>query len=260
MNVHEIRRYQMLTRVRDFGTAHRHLFRTLPLAGRMFAAAADAVSAVDAQATLHESFRRWARQQTIAKAAAREALLGHLRAVRRTGRALSLDGHGFGAKFQLPRKPTDRMLAVAARAVLEHAAPLEAEFAAYALPLSGFRAAIDHFEATVLRRHTVVGAHVAARVGIEQAVSTGFSAVRRLDALVLNHLGRDADVVAAWRCARRVARAPVRAADRPIRRFGDCVNAIDHQITSPHRQIAECPDSHGDARALARDALPAAVA
>src|SRR5262249_29398961 len=50
MNVHEIRRYRMLTRLRDFGVRYRSVFAPIALAEQMFAAIDDAISAVDGHA------------------------------------------------------------------------------------------------------------------------------------------------------------------------------------------------------------------
>ena len=50
---------------------------------------------------------------------------------------------------------------------------------------------------------------IAARAGIETALQSGFDAVRRLDAVVINTVN-DPTIVAYWRAARRVERLPRR--------------------------------------------------
>src|SRR5215472_17393233 len=101
MNVHEIRRYRMLKRVRDFGARYRNAFAPIALAAQTFAAIDDAISAIDAQATSQASSRLDAREHTVAKAIAREALLGKLAALRRTVRACAPDDKSLQSRFQL---------------------------------------------------------------------------------------------------------------------------------------------------------------
>ena len=219
MNVHEFRRYQMLHRVRRFADRCHGALAEIPLAGRMVAVIDDCVQAVECEATQHFGAVRHARERTIAKAAARAALLQQLRAIRRTARALAIDAKGLYAGFQLPREPHDLLLAAFARGVITRAAPLEQEFIAYAMPstfLADLARTIEEFEAAIRDRQAATGAHISARVGLEQAVARGFTAVRRMDVIVANRFRDDAGVLAAWRSARRVERSPVLAVRRVV--------------------------------------------
>jgi hypothetical protein len=220
MNVHEIRRYQMLRRVRDFGATERERFASIPLAVRTFTLVADAVSAVEHSAWQESHSRRDGRQHTIAKAEARRSLMNQLQVIRRTARALALDAPQLRGTFQMPRAPRDLTLVAVARAIAAHAAPLEREFIAHALPetfIADLNRLIDDFEQAIGRRHLLGGDHTQARVGIELAVARGFLAVRRLDAIVLNRLRGDVRMLAQWRSARFVERSPASA--RPRGRF-----------------------------------------
>ena len=211
MNVHEIRRYRMLKRVRDFGARYRHVFAPIARAQQMFAAVDEAISAVDAHATSQASSRLDAREHTVAKAIAREALLEGLAALRRTVRACAPGNKSLHSRFQLPRGVPDRMLAACARALVEAAAPLEDELVAHAMPaawMKELKAAIDSFEQAMHDRHMATGAHVGARVGIETAVAKGFAAVQRLDAIVANQMHDSPEPLCAWKRARRVERSP----------------------------------------------------
>jgi hypothetical protein len=210
MNVHEIRRYRMLTGLRNFGARHRKLFAPIALADQIFAVVDDAIATVDAHATSQASSRLEAREHTIAKAVAREALLEKLAAMRRTVRACSNGDRSVDSRFCLPRGVRDHVLVAAARAVARAAEPLERELVAHAMPvtvLDDLTTAIDEFEQTMHARYKATGAHVGARVGIETAVARGFAAVRRLDAIVANHLHDNPGVLAAWKNARRVERS-----------------------------------------------------
>jgi hypothetical protein len=211
MNVHEIRRYEMLRRVRDFGAARHERFVSTPLAVRTFALVADAVSAVEDAASTQLRASRHGREHTIVKAAARRNLMNQLHAIRRTARALAIDAPQLRGTFQMPIAPRDLTLVAVARAIAAHAAPLEREFIAHALPetfILDLNRLIDDFEHAIGRRHLLGGNGTQARVGIEVAVAHGFLAVRRLDAIVRNHLQGDAQAFAAWRRARFVERSP----------------------------------------------------
>ena len=217
MNVHEIRRYQMLRRVRDFGAARREQFASTLLATRTFALVADAVSAVEQAASAHVRASRHGREHTILKAAARRTLMNQLQVIRRTVRALAIDAPQLLGTFHMPRAPRDLELVAVARAVAAHLAPLEREFIAHALPetfIVDLNRLIDGFEHAISRRHLLGGDSTKARVAIELAVARGFLAVRRLDAIVQNHLRGDAQALAVWHRARFVERSPGSARGR----------------------------------------------
>src|SRR5262249_31956064 len=221
MNVHEIRRYRMLTRVHDFGARYRGVFAPVALAKQLFASVDDAIAAVDGHARSQSSSRLDAREQTIAKAIARETLLERLRAVRRTVRACAPDARSVDSRFALPRGARDRLLVAAARAFAEAAAPLEHELIAHAMPptcIKDLTTAIDDFEQAMHERHVATGTHVGARVGIEIAVAKGFAAVRRLDAIVANHLHDSPGLLLVWQRARRVERSRPFSLRRVLRR------------------------------------------
>jgi hypothetical protein len=213
MNVHETRRYQMLKRVREFGVAYAEAFAPIEAAGRLFSAVDAAIAGVDDHAAAQRAGRRGAREHTAATAAARKALLTRLHAVRRTARVLALDESGVGTGFVMPKDPPDLMLIATARSFASAAEPFESAFISLALPatfIADLRAAMDAFEAMRRTDSTAVAARIRARLGIETAAAAGFAAVRRLDAIVPNHLRDNATAIAAWRLARHVERSPRR--------------------------------------------------
>src|SRR5437870_3746571 len=116
MNVLDIRRYEMLVRVRQFGAAHPDAFPATSLGGQMFAAVGLAVDALDQQGASQVPGLGAAKEATASKAAARAALHETLDAVSHTARALALDTPGLDDKFRLPRSRNDQRLLNAARA------------------------------------------------------------------------------------------------------------------------------------------------
>ena len=221
MNVHEIRRYQMLARVREFAMTYRQLFAAAGAAPKLVVAVDTAVDAAEQCAAVETSRRAAARQRTRSKAAARERLRCQLAAIRRTARALAQDDVVMDAEFRVPKDARDFELTATARAIASAAAAFEHEFTAYALPatfIADLHAAIDAFEAATAQQHAARGEHVGARVGIEAAVAEGFQAVLRLDAIVANCLASDSAAVGAWRVVRRVERSPRHNAITIVRR------------------------------------------
>jgi hypothetical protein len=241
MNAHELRRYQMLQRVRRFAHRFRDAFADVPLAGQMFAVVDECAEAADGEATRHFGAVHHARTCTIVKADARKAVLQQLRALRRTARALAIDAKGLDERFRLPREPRDLLLAAFARGVVEHARPLEQAFLDHAMPatfLADLAQAIVDFEAAIGRRESATGAHISARVGIEHTVARGFAAVRRLDVIVANRFRLDASALAAWRCARRIERSPL----LPVRRLVPAVSVPERQPIAAAQQRRSMAD------------------
>jgi hypothetical protein len=222
MNTLHTRRYEMLVRVRDFGIAHAALFPASTLGGESFAAVGAAVAALSDHAVTQYSGRGSAREGTVSKAVAREALRDELDAIIRTARALALDMPGIDDKFRPPRGSGDQTVLHAARAFARDAAPLAAEFIKHDMPddfLANLQSDIDDFEEAIRDHEAGKDTHVAARAGIDAAIDDGLAAVQRLDAIVPNRLRNDEARLALWERARRVeyrsSRAKSEAAAEP---------------------------------------------
>ena len=207
MNSLDLRRYEMLMRVRDFGAAHEDLFPPSTLGGTSFAAVGTAVAALHEHAATQVSGRGSAREGTVSKGVAREALRDSLEAIVRTARAMALDTPGVDDKFRVPRDTGDQIILNAARAFAQDAAPLSADFLTHDMPadfLEDLQRDIDGFEEAIRDHEAGKDTHVAARAGIEAAIDAGLDAVLRLDAIVPNRLRADAKTLALWERARRV--------------------------------------------------------
>jgi hypothetical protein len=179
MTIEDIRKYQMLVRVQEFGTAHRDLFPARTVAGKLFAAVAS-------------------------KTAARAVLRGRLRAIARI--AATADVPGLGAKFRASLDCNDERLLSQGRTFLEEAKPFAETFVAHELPsnfLRQLQAAIDAFEGAMGERASGRDQRVGARARIEATMKEGLRAVRRLSAIVPNKL-QDPASVTLWNGARRI--------------------------------------------------------
>lgn len=207
MNSLYIRRYEMLTRVRDFGAAHQPMFGTDSLGGQAFATVGEAVTSLSRYAAQQMSGRGSTREGATSKAVAREALRDDLDAIIRTARALALDTPGLEDKFRPPRGNGDQVLLNAARAFARDAEPIAAQFIEYGMPddfLADLTADIQSFEDAIRDQGAGRDINVAAAAAMEASMEAGLTAVRRLDAIVPNTLRADATALAVWERARRV--------------------------------------------------------
>jgi hypothetical protein len=206
MTSQEMRKYQMLGRVREFGAAHRDLFPARSVAGKLFAAVAAAADALQQYETTEMAGRGGEQDGAASKAAAREALRRQVGAIAQTARAA--EAPGLGGKFRASLSCSDERLLSQARTFLKEAKPFADTFVAHELPsnfLRQLQAAIEAFERAMRERASGRDQRVGARARIEATMTTGLRAVRRLSAIVPNKL-QDPSAVALWEGARRFDR------------------------------------------------------
>jgi hypothetical protein len=219
MNAVETRRFEMLTRVRDFGAAHAADFPPATLGGEQFALVRAVVEELTRHAAAQASGAGSARQGSASRAVARAALRDELQVITRTARAMALDMPGLETKFRLPRSGSDQSLLATARAFASDALPLKAEFIRHELPadfLESLNTEIEGFENAVNGQNTGKDTRVAATASIDTALERGMSAAQRLDALVRNKFRNDPAVLAAWVSASHTERTAARTrADKP---------------------------------------------
>ena len=209
----DVRKYNMLVRVRDFGAARADLFPPGSLGARTFADIGAVVDRLNAGATSESSGRRAALQGAVSKAEARAALRRALEAISRTARGIALDTPDIQRKFRVSDGQNDHQLMTTAREFAEDAAPLTEAFLAHGLPepfVADLRAAIATFERAISGRALAREAHAGARAEIEDALDLAFDTLRRLDAIVENRVAGDPNTLAAWRLARNVGQASAR--------------------------------------------------
>src|SRR5256885_5713509 len=103
MNNLETRRFNMLTRVRDFGVTHSNSFPTNSLGGELFSELTQIVQRLEDFASEKSSSTGESRQNSTSKAGARATLKEWLQAIHRTARALAVQTPGIDKKFSIPR-------------------------------------------------------------------------------------------------------------------------------------------------------------
>lgn len=207
MNANELKTYERLTRVRDFGTSHAAAFPDASLGGQLFAEIDAVIAELTAQAATQNVGLSTAREGTSSKASARTALRERLAAVSRTARAMAVDTPAIGKKFRMPSGTGDQVLLNAARAFVTNATPLAEEFIKHELPenfLADLQADIAELEQAISARHQSTETHVSATAAIDAAFERGLNALRKLDAIVRNKFRNEPIILAAWTSASHV--------------------------------------------------------
>jgi hypothetical protein len=196
-------RYEMLVRVRDFGTANRDVFPESSTGGQAFAQVAAAVSAVEDALTKRDLARVEARR---VKAATRASVYEYMKTLALTARHAMKD-EPFLNPFVMPSQKTTEALLSKARAFVGEARSRETAFVTLGLPpgfISEFSALVDHLHTAVEVKNSGRALRTKAQGGVEHALDLGAEAVKTLDVLVPNVLRSDPVRLAHWRGARRL--------------------------------------------------------
>ena len=131
MTSKETRTYEMLQRVREFGKARANRFPDDTEGGQAFASVAAAVAQV---AAYDDAKTRSSERGTDAKAAAREALMDHLRTISRTARVIASKTPGFQDRFRIrTSKMADPAILSAGRVFADEAASVKDRFIAHGM-------------------------------------------------------------------------------------------------------------------------------
>lgn len=202
------KRYEMLKRVRDFGATQTAVFPNGSLGKELFSTVAQAVTELEGHSTSQASGKGAAQSIGATKSAVREDLREMIATINRTARALAFETPGLENKFRLPRGTSDQGLLNAARAFAADAVPLKEGFLKHEMPadfIERLGQLITDFEQASMQKANAVGAHVAARIAIDETVARGLQAVRQLDVVIRNKFNGDPAILANWTRASHVA-------------------------------------------------------
>jgi hypothetical protein len=204
MNRIEIRQYEMLVRVRDFGAARVDLFPTASLAGQQFAGVDAAVTQLREHAVSQMSSRP---QRAGTQPTARRALLDALETISRTATAIKAADPAFDNKFHLPRRQPSQALLATGRSFAREAAPVAELFVAHEMPktfIADLNGLVEALEMAMRAREARKDARTAARVHFKTTLASGLAAVHQLDVLIPNRLKDDPVTLAVWERDRRI--------------------------------------------------------
>lgn len=142
-----------------------------------------------------------------------------LREIRRTAVSLEDDIPGISGRFALPRSNSyDRMIA-AADDMITAVGENQAAFTEAGIPpefLTTLDGLITEFHSAGGEKLGGGNLQVMSTAALRIKIKQGLKAVRRLDACVRNHFRDNPAVLAAWKSARHINRAPTRSdADEP---------------------------------------------
>jgi hypothetical protein len=153
MNAMERRQYEMLVRVRDFGTTYVDLFPEASVARDNFAAVEAAIRELDAQEVAHSAASVAGRAQR--NSAARQVLADRLNAIAQTARVIRQDDSNLLQQFEVPAPATDPALITTGRKFARDAEGLSSQFIAHGMPvtfIADLTALVDSFESALRDR------------------------------------------------------------------------------------------------------------
>jgi hypothetical protein len=206
----ETRKFNMLTRVRDFGSAHASSFPTNSLGGELFIHVTEIVETLEGFASEKSSTKGESKQSTTSKVIARATLKEMLEAIRRTARAIAVTTPGFDEKFRFPKSFNDQNLSSSARAFAADALPLKAEFIRHEMSANfivELNAAIEQFDRATSESNLSSEARFSATQSLSATIGKAMKIVLQLDAVVRNKFKNDPIITAAWAQAAKVERA-----------------------------------------------------
>lgn len=211
MDDRDLRNYEMVLRVNNYGTENAADFPAKTLGGQLFNRISTSVTNLSEHIASRSSSKSSAMAGTSSKSSAREDLLTDMEMMRRTARAMAQTMPGMGEKFRIPRNLTNQGLLGTARAFLADATPLKSEFLRFAMPpdfLDDLAAHIDDFENALNAQQTGRGQQVLSHAAFDDELDNAISAVRQLDPIVRNTYHDNPAKLAEWESARHVERAP----------------------------------------------------
>ena len=213
MNDNLRHRYEMLLRVRDFGTQNTAAFPANTRGRELFTELGTIIEEIEQHAAAKESNSRGAREGTTNRGEARTDLREEMEAISATARSMSIETPGLEDKFRMLRgNASDVDLLNTARAFASDALPMKDEFIRYGLPadfLDQLNAKIEAFEQAIDRQQRSRRSRISSTSGLDDAVERGVNKVRQLDAIVRNKFRDDAATLAAWESARHTERTRV---------------------------------------------------
>ena len=242
-------RYEMLSRVKEFGNRHRELFPESSTSGQMFDKVSQAIDGIEAHTTTKLLAAKDGRQ---AKTAARATVRQALRALVRTARGAARMAPGSDDKFRMPTRKSDVALLTTARALLHEAEGVKDTLVQLGLPptfVTDLQKATDALEEAMRGRGAGRSIVAAAQAGITAALAHGSDAVQLLDVLVANAAEHDPVVFAAWQRDRRVVEG------QPRRGSVATVPTVPPVANSPEQPAAEAREGEATAEMVDAGAM-----
>jgi hypothetical protein len=252
MKKRQLKQYEMLQRVRDFGSKYGTRFPEKSVAGRAFKTVETSV----AKLSDHEVERLQRRRDaTKARKEAKAALFEMLEDISRTAQAVQLEEPTFPNTFLMPERRSAQAVLTAARLFARNLEAVAAMLMAHAMPetvVADFTRLLETYEAAVRNRDNGKGQTAATLLSIDKAIDNGIVAAKKLDAVVANHLKGDATLIAEWERDRKIGYPRPPKDGQPV--VGP-TKPVDPKGGTPTAPVAEEPIS-SDISTPTREASP----
>lgn len=210
MNHHEINRYDMFVRARQFGSDNAADFTSPEIAATQFAEINEVIHSLDKLFASQSDDAGTARMEYVNKEIARENLREALSEITRTARSMVYQFPGITDKFRMPRSAGDQNMIAAGWAFAENAVQYQNDFVAYGLPtdfIEDLTADTQAFQDSV-NMPAEINERFAASARIGALIRRGMIAVRILHGVLKNKYCNDPEKLAAWAIASHLRRAP----------------------------------------------------
>lgn len=197
-------RYEMFLRLVDFWVGQMERFPATSIAGTLFERVRQAAAQIEAD---QQARLKQAHAGAMDRTAARMAVRTWMTDMAQASRGLARLGQGKTVALRVPGRMGGVHLLAAARMFFDAAQPLSRELIELGLDAnweSGFKAAIQTFEASLGSTRAVRHGVVTANAGIKAALADGLDAARSLDLIVTLSVKHDPVLLAAWKRSRRV--------------------------------------------------------
>lgn len=210
MNDTQKRRFERLTRVRDFVRERAAEFPPESKGGQAFVRLNTIIQEAEELDTERATSARVAQQATSGRQDERGALRAQLAAISDTAETIGLDHAEVKGVFQrLRTNVNDQTLLSTARSFAAAALPLKSRFVEYDMPadfLDRLNVSVGKFEESMNRQNVTTSARTTAGAALEDALGRGEQELERLDTSVRNRFRDQTVLLSAWERARRLER------------------------------------------------------
>lgn len=231
MNSPQARQLNRLRKVKDFGLSHIDIFPLGSYGGQLFAEISTLIEDIPKQAIAQTNNKNAKRQNQSSKTTLRKNLKANLEDMRRTARAIALDGVGNANQFVIPKSLTDESLLETARSFINNAIPLQNNFIQHAMPgdfINSLQNQVNDFEKHLSLINQTKEARMTASGTLNSLIKKSAEIFLKLDATVRNTLKHNDTLLNNWLTISRLETPPRKNnATKPMEATPKSLSATD---------------------------------
>lgn len=215
MNSKQFEKHDRLSRMRDYSITNPGEFPPNSRRKQLMTIIIASFEEVNIQAAAQAVGLSTARESTVNKKAAREALRKSMEAISRSARTMEVESPGIAEQFRFPHRENDQVMLNVARAFATNATPLETQFLSSDLHadfLTKLGTDITRLQQVISAKHQHIETHVTATAAINEALKRGLKALQQLNLIMVTLFRDDPVKLAAWISASRPERHASKAA------------------------------------------------